>query len=102
MGHPRGAQALATGPGVKLPDNKNDYSRMMHCLTRGSRADETARSSRVICVCGAVTISVLLTTEVLESARVVGKRRWAKISARGCNTTVRAACTSVDSDKVTH
>jgi len=37
---------------------------MMHCLPRGSWADETARSSRVIGVCGAVTVFVLLTTEV--------------------------------------
>ena len=60
MVRPRGAQSLASGPGVKLPDNKDDSSRMMHCLPRGSRAGETARSSRAIGVCGAVTIFVLL------------------------------------------
>ena len=32
---------------------------MMHCLPRGSWADETARSSRAIGVCGAVTIFML-------------------------------------------
>jgi len=40
----------------------------MHCLPRGSRPDEQAKSSRVIGVCGAVTIFVLSTTKVLESA----------------------------------
>ena len=47
---------------------------MMHCLPRGSWAHQTARSSRTIGVCGAVTIFVLSSTEFLESARVVGKR----------------------------
>ena len=65
------AQTLATGPSVRLPDNKNDSSRMMHCLPRGSRPDKQAKSSRVIGVCGAVMIFVLSTTKVLESARVV-------------------------------
>ena len=37
----------------------------MHCLPRGSRADQTARSSRAIGVCCTVTISVLSTTVVL-------------------------------------
>ena len=62
---------MAHGSGVKLPDNKNDSSRMMHFLPRGSRPDEPTKSSRVIGVCGAVTIFVLSTTKVLESARVV-------------------------------
>ena len=93
MSQPREAQTLVHGSGVKLPDNKNDSSRMMHCLPRGSWADKTARSSRVIGVCGVVTIFVLLATVALESARVVGKRRWAKMSARGCNTWVRCDLT---------
>ena len=32
---------------------------MMHCLQRGLWADETAKSSRAIGVCGAVTVFVL-------------------------------------------
>ena len=39
---------------------------MMHCLPCGSRAGETARSSRAIGVCCAMSISVLSTTGVLE------------------------------------
>ena len=39
---------------------------MMHCLPRGNRASETARSSRAIGVCCTVTISVLSATVVLE------------------------------------
>jgi hypothetical protein len=62
LSHPREAQTLVHGSGVELPDDKNDSSRMMHCLPRGSWADKTARSSRVIGVYGAVTIFVLLTT----------------------------------------
>ena len=38
----------------------------MHFLPCGNRADQTARSSRAIGVCCAMTISVLLTTGVLE------------------------------------
>ena len=38
----------------------------MHCLPRGSRANETAKSSRAIGVCCAVTIFMLWTTGVLE------------------------------------
>ena len=53
---PRGAQTLASRSGVKLPDNKDDSSRMMYCLPRGSGAGETAKSSRVIGVCCAATI----------------------------------------------
>ena len=80
-------------PGVKLPDNKDDSSRMMHCLPRGLWAGETAKSSRMIGVCCAVTIIVLSTTGVLEGVRVVGKRRWAKMPARGCNAWVRCDLT---------
>ena len=39
---------------------------MMHFLPCGNRADQTARSSRTIGVCCAMTISVLSTTGVLE------------------------------------
>ena len=39
---------------------------MMHCLPRGSWAGETAKSSRAIGVCCAVTIFMLWTTGVLE------------------------------------
>ena len=39
---------------------------MMHCLPRGSWANETAKSPRAIGVCCTVTISVLSTTGVLE------------------------------------
>ena len=39
---------------------------MMHCLPRGLWADETAKSSRAIGVCCAMTIFVLWTTGVLE------------------------------------
>ena len=39
---------------------------MMHCLPRGSWADQTAKSSRAIGVCCTMTISVLSTTGVLE------------------------------------
>ena len=56
MVRPRKAKTLAHGSGDKLPDNKNDSSRMMHCLPRGSRANETAKSSRAIGVCCAATI----------------------------------------------
>ena len=59
MVRPREAQTLVHGSGVKLPDNKDDSSRMIHCLPRGSRAGETAKSLRVIGVCCAVTIFVL-------------------------------------------
>ena len=38
----------------------------MHCLPCGNWASETAKSSRAIGVCGAMTISVLSTTGVLE------------------------------------
>ena len=64
--HPRGLQTLANRPGVKLPDNKDDCNRMMHCLPRGSSASETAKSPRAIGVCGAMTIFMLWTTGVLE------------------------------------
>ena len=47
---------MAIRSGVKLPDNKDDSSRMMHCLPRGSRANETAKSSRAVGVCCAMTI----------------------------------------------
>jgi len=93
MVRPREAHALVHGSGVKLPDNKTDSSRMMHCLLRGSWAGETARSSRAIGVCCAVTVFVLLTTDVLEGARVAGKRRWAKMPRAGCNTWVRCDLT---------
>ena len=59
MVRPRRAQTQASRSGVKLPDNKDDSSRMMHCLPRGLWADGTARSSRAIGVCGAVTVFVL-------------------------------------------
>ena len=39
---------------------------MMRCLPRGSWAGETAKSSRAIGVCCAVTIFMLWTTGVLE------------------------------------
>ena len=39
---------------------------MMHCLPCGNRTGETAKSSRAIGVCCAMTISVLWTTGVLE------------------------------------
>ena len=39
---------------------------MMHCLPCGNRAGETAKSSRAIGVCCAMTISALSTTGVLE------------------------------------
>ena len=38
----------------------------MHCLPCENREGETAKSSRAIGVCCAMTISVLLTTGVLE------------------------------------
>ena len=38
----------------------------MHCLLCGNRASETAKSSRAIGVCCAMTIFVLWTTGVLE------------------------------------
>ena len=43
----------------RLPDNKDDFSRMMHFLPCGNRANETARSSRAIGVCCALTVFVL-------------------------------------------
>ena len=59
MVRPREAHALAHGSGVKLHDSKDDSSRMMHCLSRGLWADETARSSRAISICCSVTILML-------------------------------------------
>ena len=38
----------------------------MHCLPRGPRANETAKSTRAIGVCCAAPISVLSSTKVLE------------------------------------
>ena len=66
MVRPRSAQTLASRSGVKLPDNKGDSSRMMHCLPRGSGAGETAKSPRAIGVCCTATIFMLWTTGVLE------------------------------------
>ena len=57
---------MAIGSGVKLPDNKNDCNRMMHCLPCGNGVDQTAKSSRAIGICCAMTISGLSTTGVLE------------------------------------
>ena len=59
MVRPREAHALVHGSGVKLSDNKDDSSRMMHCLPRGLWADETAKSSRAIGVCGVMAIFML-------------------------------------------
>ena len=42
----------------------------MHFLPCGNRADQTAKSSRAIGVCCAMTISMLLTTGVLEEWEV--------------------------------
>ena len=66
--HPRGLQTLANRPGVKLPDNKDDCNRMMHCLPRGSWVNETAKSPRAIGVCCAMTI--------FELSRHWGPREW--------------------------
>ena len=49
---------------------------MMHCLPCGNRAGETAKSSRAIGVCCAMTISVLSSTGVLEEC---GGGRQAKV-----------------------
>ena len=53
----------------------------MHCLPRGSRAGETAKSSRAIGVCCTVTISVLSTTVVLREWE---SGRQAKVGEKVC------------------
>ena len=52
---------------------------MMRCLPCGNRAGETAKSSRAIGVCCAMTISVLSTTGGLEE---LGGGRQAKVGEK--------------------